>query len=185
MTKTLLLMLAAINGMDVPPQPDAPVSIQQASRGLQQASNQAPRVPLDQLVPSSPSRLGIKSTPKPRRTATRRPKQEKMSLRLSQGRCKQFQSTAYGPPWGGIEGTGTTATGLKLKPGKYVVAVDPKIIPLGSKIKVWPNPHDWRGEFLAADTGGAIQGRIVDFFVWQGDQAKYNWGRRSVQVCRN
>lgn len=177
-------MLAAINGMDVPPQPDAPASIQQASRGLQQASNQAPRVPLEQLVPYSSPQVGVKNVPKPSRTASRRVKQKKMGSGSSRGRCKQFQSTAYGPPWGGIEGTGITATGLKLKPGQYVVAVDPQVIPLGSKIRVWPNPHDWRGEFLAADTGGAIQGYIVDFFVWQGERAKYNWGRRSVRVCR-
>lgn len=49
----------------------------------------------------------------------------------------------------------TTATGAKLTYG--IAAVDPQIIPLGSKIYV-----EGYGEAIAADTGGAIKGAKID-----------------------
>ena len=41
-------------------------------------------------------------------------------------------ATAYGPPWGGIQGDGVTATGINLTGGPPMleVAVDPSVIPV-------------------------------------------------------
>jgi 3D (Asp-Asp-Asp) domain-containing protein len=92
-------------------------------------------------------------------------------------------STAYGPPWGGIQGTGVTATGVDLRknPRQYVVAVDPRIIPLGSKLKIPDNPFgDPNIVFTAADTGGAIKGNRLDFFDWRGRKTQMNWGTRPI-----
>jgi 3D (Asp-Asp-Asp) domain-containing protein len=95
-----------------------------------------------------------------------------------------YVATAYGPPWGGIEGGGTTATGVDLgnAPHKYIIAVDPSEIPLGSEVKVWPNPFGYTGNFLAADTGGAIKGKRIDFYDWEGRAHQNAWGRRPVTV---
>lgn len=96
-----------------------------------------------------------------------------------------FIATAYGPPWGGIEGEGTTATGVNLKGDEpaYIVAVDPGVIPLHSKLKIWPNPFNNRDiVFSAEDTGGAIRGRRIDFYDWRGRDSQNAWGRRAVQV---
>jgi 3D (Asp-Asp-Asp) domain-containing protein len=100
-----------------------------------------------------------------------------------------FTATAYGPPWDAMQGTGTTATGIKLAPtvqssmtGPYVVAVDPTIIPLGSKLKIWPNPFGYKGEFVAADTGGAIKGNHIDFYDPLGRASQDSWGVRTVNV---
>ena len=49
-----------------------------------------------------------------------------------------------------------------------MVAVDPALIGHGQLVYLWPNPFGWRGPFLAADTGGAIQGRRIDFYDWRG-----------------
>lgn len=49
----------------------------------------------------------------------------------------------------------TTATGLKA--GKGVIAVDPKVIPLGSKVYI-----PGYGTAIAGDTGGSIKGNIID-----------------------
>jgi TP901 family phage tail tape measure protein len=97
-----------------------------------------------------------------------------------------FVATAYGPPWEGIEGGGVTATGVDLKdaPHKYIVAVDPSVIPLGTEMKIWPNPFGYSGNFLAADTGGAIKGNRLDFYDWQGRAAQNAWGRRNVTVTQ-
>lgn len=95
-----------------------------------------------------------------------------------------FMSTAYGPPWGGIEGSGVTATGVNLSSGPkvYGVAVDPNVIPLGSNISAKPNPFDYSGTFKAFDTGGAIKGNRLDFYDWMGRDHQNAWGRRNVTV---
>jgi 3D (Asp-Asp-Asp) domain-containing protein len=97
----------------------------------------------------------------------------------------KLMSTAYGPPWGGIQGTGTTATGIDLRahPKQYVVAVDPNVIPLGSKLKIPHNPFgDPNIVFTAADTGGAIKGNRLDFFDWRGRKTQMDWGTRPIEA---
>lgn len=93
-------------------------------------------------------------------------------------------ATAYGPPWGGIQGNGITATGLNLTAGRpaYEIAVDPTVVPLQSFAHVTPNPFGTRHAFYAGDTGGAIIGRHVDIYDWQGRGAQDAWGERHVIV---
>lgn len=95
-----------------------------------------------------------------------------------------FVASAYGPPWGGIQGNGVTATGVDLRngPTKYGVAVDPSVIKLGSDLYITPNPFGYSGTFKAFDTGGAIKGRRIDFYDWRGRAAQNKWGMRSVDV---
>lgn len=61
-------------------------------------------------------------------------------------------------------------------PHLKVIAVDPKVIPLGSD--VWVEGY---GYAVAGDTGGAIKGNIIDLFMPNIDDA-YKWGRRTVRV---
>jgi 3D (Asp-Asp-Asp) domain-containing protein len=93
-------------------------------------------------------------------------------------------ATAYGPPWGGIEGDGITATGLDLQAGQpaYEVAVDPRLIALRSYVRVEPNPFGTSSAFYAGDTGGAIVGRHVDIYDWRGRSSQDAWGERYVSV---
>ena len=93
-------------------------------------------------------------------------------------------ATAYGPPWGGIQGDGITATGLNLTAGPpaYEVAVDPGVIPLRSYIRVQPNPFNTSSAFYAADTGGAITGKHIDIYDWRGRASQNAWGERTVTV---
>ena len=69
---------------------------------------------------------------------------------------------------------GRTATGVK--PRRGVVAVDPKVIPLGTKLYV-----EGYGECVAADTGGAIKGNRIDLFFPTRQEVR-NFGRRKVKV---
>jgi 3D (Asp-Asp-Asp) domain-containing protein len=93
-------------------------------------------------------------------------------------------ATAYGPPWGGIQGDGITATGLNLTAGQPAleVAVDPALIPLESWVHITPNPYDTTRAFYAGDTGGAILGKHVDIYDWQGRAAQDAWGKRPVTL---
>jgi 3D (Asp-Asp-Asp) domain-containing protein len=69
---------------------------------------------------------------------------------------------------------GSTALGVPVRKG--VVAVDPKLIPLGTKLHV-----PGYGPGLAADVGYAIKGRVID--LWFPSTAKArNWGRRTVTI---
>lgn len=93
-------------------------------------------------------------------------------------------ATAYGPPWGGIEGNGITATGLNLTAGQPAleIAVDPRQVPLGSYVHVQPNPFGTTGVFYAGDTGGAIVGKHIDIYDWRGRADQDAWGQRAVSV---
>jgi 3D (Asp-Asp-Asp) domain-containing protein len=69
---------------------------------------------------------------------------------------------------------GTTSTGLPV--GWGVVAVDPSVIPLGTKFSI-----PGYGEGVAADTGGGVQGASID--LWFPTQAQaLAWGRRVVTI---
>src|SRR3954468_8400595 len=69
---------------------------------------------------------------------------------------------------------GTTATGLPVGPG--VVAVDPAVIPLGTRMTI-----PGYGEGVAADTGSAVSGYTID--VWFPALADaLAWGRRTVEI---
>jgi 3D (Asp-Asp-Asp) domain-containing protein len=105
------------------------------------------------------------------------------SARLQAG---DYLATSYGPPWGGIQGDGTaTSGGLRLdgrRPRWYMIAVDPALIGHGQLVHAWPNPFDWTGPFLAADTGAAIQQHRIDFYDWRGRSHQRGWGRRTTTL---
>ena len=83
-----------------------------------------------------------------------------------------MEATAYLPTDG--NGEGITAMGI---PATYgIVAVDPAIIPLGSRVYI-----PGYGEALAADTGGAIYGYRIDLCMENYWQAM-DFGRRTVTV---
>lgn len=73
-------------------------------------------------------------------------------------------------------GDGITATGMVpvYNPdGISTIAVDPRVIPLGSLVYV-----EGYGKAIAADTGGAIKGNIVDVYVNSYEDAYHGWGRK-------
>ncbi|MCD7778759.1 MAG: G5 domain-containing protein [Clostridiales bacterium] len=74
----------------------------------------------------------------------------------------------------GMAGYGITASGIKAQYG--VVAVDPRVIPLGTKLYV-----EGYGYCVAADTGGAIKGNKIDLCFNSYSEA-VNYGRRNVTV---
>lgn len=67
-----------------------------------------------------------------------------------------------------------TATGIDPREG--IIAVDPRVIPLGSQVYV-----EGYGYAIAADTGGLIKGNIIDVF-FPNLQTCINWGRRPAKV---
>lgn len=83
-----------------------------------------------------------------------------------------MESTAY---------TGGTVTASGTVPvrdpnGISTIAVDSSVIPLGSLLYI-----DGYGYAIAADTGGAIHGNIIDLYLNSYDEC-INWGRQNVTV---
>lgn len=72
---------------------------------------------------------------------------------------------------------GRTASGQFVSHG--IIAADPKFLPLGSRVHVQAGA--WSGEYLVADTGGAIRGRKIDIWTPSARQA-LRFGRRTVKL---
>ncbi|MCM3711384.1 3D domain-containing protein [Sporosarcina luteola] len=81
--------------------------------------------------------------------------------------------TAYCP---GCSGTTAYGIDLRANPDKKVIAVDPSIIPLGTK--VWVEGY---GEAIAGDVGSAIKGHKIDVFIPSYDSAM-QWGVKKVKI---
>ena len=88
-----------------------------------------------------------------------------------------YESTGKRP---GDKYYGITASGTKARPG--VVAVDPRVIPLGTKLYIesTDGTKDY-GFAIAEDKGGAIKGNKIDLFFETASQVR-NFGRRNVKV---
>lgn len=131
--------------------------------------------------------------------ANKAQKQKSKTVSRGNSRARTFKATAYdlsvnscGKPVGS-KGYGVTANGTSLK-GKsreqaMTVAVDPKVIKLGTKLKItFPKPYEhFNGVYTANDTGGAIKGNKIDIFM--GDfqnnethQSVWDFGVRDVKV---
>ncbi|TBX17337.1 hypothetical protein BFS06_03800 [Clostridium perfringens] len=93
----------------------------------------------------------------------------------SNGKYKKtlsMEATAY---------SGGTLTAMGLKPvrdpgGISTIAVDPSVIPLGSKVYI-----PGYGYAIASDTGGVIKGNIIDLYMNSHDEC-ISWGRRQVTL---
>lgn len=92
------------------------------------------------------------------------------------GKTLTVTATAYTASCNGC--SGITATGVNLNNNRNakVIAVDPDVIPLGSKVHV-----EGYGTAIAADTGSAIQGNKIDVHMPTKADAR-RWGRKTVKI---
>jgi uncharacterized protein YabE (DUF348 family) len=85
-------------------------------------------------------------------------------------------TTAYTAFCNGCSGITATGIDLRANPNMKVIAVDPSIIPLGTKVYV-----EGYGYAIAADTGGAINGYKIDVYFPTKAEA-FRWGVRKVKI---
>ena len=133
--------------------------------GGQAAAQAKPSTPAT-TAPSTPSTSTSTSTPAPA------PAQERKSV----SKEITVEATAYTAYCAGCSGITATGIDLRSNPNRKVIAVDPRVIPLGSRVYV-----EGYGEAIAGDTGGAIKGTRVDLFMASQSSA-LNWGRKTVKL---
>lgn len=83
----------------------------------------------------------------------------------------RYIATAYSQ-WG------TTASGEPTH--RHVIAADPTLLPLGSRVKV-THAGRYSGEYVVADTGRKIEGRKLDIYI-PNTSACRKFGKRRVKV---
>jgi 3D (Asp-Asp-Asp) domain-containing protein len=90
--------------------------------------------------------------------------------------CLIMEASAYdpGPRSCGRYADGYTANGMKAEKG--IVAIDPRVIPMGTRLYV-----EGYGLAIAADTGGAIKGKRIDL-CFPTYQEALRYGRHTVKV---
>lgn len=91
---------------------------------------------------------------------------------LSYSKAFTVEATAYALD--GITATGTVPR--RVEGGWSTIAVDPRVIPYGTKVYV-----ENYGYAIAEDTGGAIKGNRVDLYM-NSVSAALSWGRRNVTI---
>lgn len=74
-------------------------------------------------------------------------------------------------------GHGKTAAGVRTSRG--MVAADPRLLPVGSVIRLQMPARQYNGTYIVADTGSAVKGHRVDIFTPSCTGAK-RFGRRPV-----
>lgn len=99
-----------------------------------------------------------------------------VSAPANTGKTLTMRATAYTAYCEGCSGITANGTDIRSNPNLKVIAVDPRVIPLGTK--VWVEGY---GEAIAADTGGAIKGNKIDVFIPTEGQAR-QWGVKNVTV---
>ena len=97
------------------------------------------------------------------------PGEERVALNANHLR---FAATAY------CKGT-TTASGVAVRSG--IAAADPRLLPVGSVVKLDGTPEGHEGIYTVLDTGPKVQGRHVDLYMWSCHEA-LAFGRRKVSL---
>jgi 3D (Asp-Asp-Asp) domain-containing protein len=83
-----------------------------------------------------------------------------------------FSATAY------CKGI-VTASGVPVQSG--VAAADPELLPVGSVIEIDSLPQKYNGIYAVMDTGPSVQGREVDVYMWNCNEA-LAFGRKPIHV---
>jgi 3D (Asp-Asp-Asp) domain-containing protein len=81
-----------------------------------------------------------------------------------------FTATAYSL-------RGRTASGAGVRRG--IIAADRRVLPIGTRVRL--EAGSYSGEYVVADTGGAVRGRKIDIWVPQTSEAM-RFGRRPVRL---
>ena len=133
----------------------------------------------DLIKPNQKLKLtGAKKATAKKATAKKTTAKKTTPSRSNDNVVKEFMvsTTAYTANCRGCSGITSTGINLKKNPNLKVIAVDPSVIKLGTKVYV-----EGYGYAIAGDTGGSIKGNKVDIFMPNHSSA-LKWGRKTVKI---
>ena len=94
------------------------------------------------------------------------------SVKLEPGTQARFTGTAY------CKGE-VTASGVSVRSG--IAAADPRLLPVGSVVEIESADPRYSGIYTILDTGPAVQGPVIDLYMWSCHEA-LKFGRRSLRL---
>jgi 3D (Asp-Asp-Asp) domain-containing protein len=106
------------------------------------------------------------------RYAARLTRRHDTSALPSPGVPLTFSATAY------CQGF-VTASGVAARNG--IAAADPELLPIGSVVQIGSISPRYDGIYTILDTGSSVQGRIVDLYMWNCNEAR-EFGRKSIRL---
>jgi len=134
-------------------------------------SEEVVKEPVDKIVAVG-TKVPVQTVKKPSTTSIIASRGGSVPSNLSYSKSFTVEATAYALD--GITATGTVPK--RVEGGWSTIAVDPRVIPYGTKVYV-----ENYGYAIAEDTGGAIKGTRVDLYM-NSVSAALNWGRRNVTI---
>jgi len=126
----------------------------------------------DNLVQQPFNNQDNQTIAQPKQTQIQPNSEKSENKNIKPAEASSFRATAYCLK-------GRTANGGSVRRG--IVAADPRVLPLGSRIHV--NAGSYSGAYTVADTGGAVKGRKLDIWMPSCVEA-VRFGRRSITVSR-
>lgn len=141
-----------------------------------QASAEKATAAAPKTVAKTASKPAEKAPEKAQAAAAPQPAKKEAASEPAGGKEFYVSATAYTASCTGCSGITATGINLMANPGLKVIAVDPRVIPLGSK--VWVEGY---GNAIAGDTGGAIKGNKIDLFMPNRSDA-IAFGRKQVKI---
>ena len=148
----------------------AAAPVKKEATPVKQASVKTEKAAAPKAVVKAPEKAPEKAKAAPQ------PAKKEAASEPAGGKEFYVSATAYTASCTGCSGITATGINLKANPGLKVIAVDPSVIPLGSK--VWVEGY---GNAIAGDTGGAIKGNKIDLFMPNRSDA-IAFGRKQVKV---
>lgn len=143
--------------------------------GLNTANNLVTDIPVNPAVPPVSEPFPVSAKPVIAKAKKKSTPEIKVKS-STQAKEITVKATAYTASCEGCSGITKTGINIKENPDKKVIAVDPSVIPLGSKVYV-----EGFGEAIAADTGGAIKGKRIDIFI-PAEQDALDFGVKKLKV---
>ncbi|MFD1337372.1 ubiquitin-like domain-containing protein [Oceanobacillus iheyensis] len=133
---------------------------------------------IDEVVEDSVAKVVAVGTkePKAQQASSNHTNHSSQKSSGSSGKTLTMKASAFTASCSGCSGVTATGINLSSNPNMKIIAVDPSVIPLGTKVHV-----EGYGEAIAGDTGGNIVGNRIDVHVPSRSDA-YAWGVRTVKV---
>ena len=139
-------------------------SNQQANQPADQSISQTAATSAAEPVTNKPATAGD-SAERPREGSATAPASVETAVS-----SESFEATAYSLH-------GRTASGAAPAPG--MIAADPRVLPIGSRVRI--EAGNYSGEYVVADTGGAVRGKRIDIWTPTSREAMH-FGRRTVKL---